>query len=154
MPPTARANIIKLKNSWCMKCLRTSINNWDTGDTSEPFSIQCFLNVASSKKCQQCIARHSYCDRPSEGMWGDAHDLVSILEWAAWVYSVDNGYYAQDTDYLETVNEGVLQFLKDFVAAHQAHNSSHGISGSHKKDESQVRSEVSLSIRPRFANVW
>ncbi|CRL23219.1 Chromo domain-like [Penicillium camemberti] len=55
-----------------MKCLRTSVNSWDVGDTSGPMSIQCFLWTANSKKCQQCIERHEICE------------LHYLVKWWGW----------------------------------------------------------------------
>ncbi|OQE16518.1 hypothetical protein PENFLA_c027G00592 [Penicillium flavigenum] len=116
MPPIQREVQVQLKYAWCMRCLRSAVNSWDTADTDESFSIQCFL----------------------EGMQGDTRDLVAILDWAAEAYSDGNGYYTQDDEYLETINLGVMSLLKDFIAAHRAHKSAHGLPSDTRTDESKA----------------
>jgi hypothetical protein len=138
MTPTIRAQRIQLKNMWCMKCLRSSCKSFDPTVTSASFSIRCFLNEEGSKKCEQCIKRRDLCLRPSEGMWGDANDLVAILEWIAWMFTPDNAYLALDGAFLESVNDATLKLVNDFEHAHQAHESVHGLGGSVKKDVSRV----------------
>jgi hypothetical protein len=134
-----------------MKCLRSSYKSFDPTVTSTSFSIRCFLNEEGSKRCQQCIQRRDLCLRPSEGMWGDANDLVAILEWIAWMFTPDNAYLALDAAFLESVNDATLKLVKDFEHAHKAHESAHGLSSAVKKDVSRVSDSV--STRWCFANI-
>lgn len=134
MAPVLRAQRVQLKNTWCMVCLRASIHSFDEASATEPFAIQCFLAAEGTKKCETCIQRHSLCQRPCEGMWGDGHDLRAILQWAAKLYSVDDSsYLAANPSFVETVNGAILKLAKAFEHAHSAHASHHGLTGTKKE---------------------
>ncbi|PYH47006.1 uncharacterized protein BP01DRAFT_242603 [Aspergillus saccharolyticus JOP 1030-1] len=45
---------------WCLKCLRTSVKNYDPSG-GKNFAPGCVFDAASSVKCRQCAGRKSNC---------------------------------------------------------------------------------------------